>query len=58
MAKRNFSKVSTSWTCQRYMENMSTVLKPEETFFGFCFFPTKTASVTDVIEIIAKMEPK
>ena len=28
MPENNFSKVSTLWTCQTYMENMSTVLKP------------------------------
>ena len=26
------------WTCQRYMENMSTVLKPEEILFRVLFF--------------------
>ena len=38
MPKTNFNKVSTLWTCQTYMENMSTVLKPDEISFGVLFF--------------------
>ena len=38
MPKTNFNKVSTLWTCQTYMENMSTALKPNEISFGVLFF--------------------
>ena len=38
MPENNFNKVSTLWTCQTYMENMSTVLKPGEISFGVLFF--------------------
>ena len=38
MAENNFNKVSTLWTCQTYMENMSKVLKPGEILFGVLFF--------------------
>ena len=34
MPKTNFNKVLTLWTCQTYMENMSTALKPDEISFG------------------------
>ena len=53
MPENNFNKVSTLWTCQAYMENMSKVLKPAEISFGVLFFSTNTASVKDVFEIIA-----
>ena len=55
MAKNNFNKVSTLWTCQTYMEDISTVLKPGEISFGVLFFSANTASVTDVFESIAQM---
>ena len=38
MPKTNFNKVLTLWTCQTYMENMSTTLKPDEISFGVLFF--------------------
>ena len=37
------------------MENMSTVLKPDEISFGVLFFSANTASVPDVFEIIAQL---
>ena len=54
MPENNLDKVSTLWTCQTNMENMSTVLKPEEILF-WDFFSTNTASVTDVFEIIVQL---
>ena len=41
MAENNFNKVSTLWTCQTYMENMSTALKPDEISFGELLFRQK-----------------
>ena len=38
MPENDFNKISTLWTCQTYMENMSRVLKPEEILFGVLFF--------------------
>ena len=38
MPKTNFNKVLTLWTCQTYMENMSSTLKPDEISFGVLFF--------------------
>ena len=49
--RRVWHKWTILWTC---MENMSTVLKPEEISFGV-FFPANTASVTDVFEIIVQI---
>ena len=52
MAKRNFSKVSTLWTCQRYMENMSAVLKPEEILFWGLFFRQKLRKLRTFLKLL------
>jgi len=52
MPKNNFNKVSTLWRSQTYMENMSTVLKPEEISFGVLFFRQKNCQLRTFLKLL------
>ena len=52
MPKTNFNKVLTLWTCQTYMENMSTALKPDEISFGVLLFRQKLRQFRTFLKLL------
>ena len=57
MPKTNFNKVLTLWTCQTYMENMSTTLKPDEISFWVLFFWHKLRQFRTFLKLLPKYLP-
>ena len=57
MPENNFNKVSTLWTCQTYMENMSKVLKPAEISFGVLFFRQILRQLRTFLKLLPRYYP-
>ena len=54
MPKNSFNKVSTLWTCQTYMENMSRVLKLEDMSFGVLFVWKKLRQFRTFLKLLPR----